>query len=94
MVQAYLYQEFLPSKLQTGNPWGGKAVVNRKASSQPKPPAALLKLTSSKVKHVASELGFSLLLFYTHAHRQRWGVGEGGHLEHRIKCSLKSKGAE
>lgn len=55
-------------------------MVNRKASSQPKPPAALLKLTSSKVKHVASELGFSLLLFYTHTHtcRERHGEGEGG----------------
>lgn len=37
----------------TGSPGGRKTVVNRKASAQPKPPAALLKLTSSKVKHVA-----------------------------------------
>lgn len=78
-------------------------MVNRKASSQPKPPAALLKLTSSKVKHVASELGFSLLLFYTHAYMQRetWrGRGrkvasrEDWRLEHRIRCSLKPQEAE
>lgn len=79
-------------------------MVNRKASSQPKPPAALLKLTSSKVKHVASELGFSVL-FYTHAHtrrgretgeRERREVGGRGRLGSgaQNQISLKLKGAE
>lgn len=47
-------------------------MVNRKASSQPKPPAALLKLTSSKVKHVASELGFLIvIILHTRTHAER-----------------------